>query len=91
MSFPQWTGGPTGPIRDPRPDIDPRDLMRGHPTAPGQRDAGRLTVGRQDALDGQPGIPRVTPTPTSHGPGIPGPTPSGPTQPGVLYDGREDA
>jgi hypothetical protein len=56
-----------------------RDGMRGHPTAPGPLDEAVPRV-----VDGR--TPRVRGNPLGHGPGIPGPTPTGPTQPGVIYD-----
>lgn len=68
-----------------------KEAMRGHPTAPGGRDPFIPRRGLEGpGINGQPGVPRLIPTRLSHGPGIPGPTPSGPTQPGVRYEGEPD-
>lgn len=67
--------------------LNPRQLMKGHPTAPGPRDEYIPRHGRRDAADGTPGIPRVQPSPMSQGPGKPGTTPTGPLQPETVYDG----
>ena len=71
--------------------LNPRQIQtyRGHPTAPGPRDPHAPRGPIDDTDSGQPGVPRLRPSPTSHGPGVPGPTPSGPMQPGVDYEGDE--
>lgn len=67
-----------------------KEAMRGHPTAPGPRDPFVNVVGADsDDGNGIPGLPRVIPTPMSHGPGIPR-MPSGPMQPGVRYLGTDE-
>lgn len=66
-----------------------KEAMRGHPTAPGPRDPFTNRVGAQEGVEGRPGLPRLIPTPMSHGPGIPR-MPSGPLQPGVRYLGTDE-
>lgn len=62
------------------------DAMRGHPTSPGPRDPQIARMGAESPGNGMPGVPRVRfRDGYSHGPGIPGPTPTGPTQPGISY------
>jgi len=65
-----------------------KEAMRGHPTAPGPRDAFRNRVGLPSPGNGVPGLPRLIMGPMSHGPGIPGQAPSGPIQPEVNYNGQ---
>lgn len=65
-----------------------QEAYRGHPTAPGLRDTQIVRRGFEGP-SGRPGIPRVRPSPSSQGPGLPGPTPSGPLQPGTIYDNPE--
>jgi len=90
MAWWNFVGGPLGPIRPARPSAPGKDLIRGHPTAPGPRDEQRPHVGSQDVLDGRPGLPRLRPTPYSQGPGIPGNTPAGPhIGAPVFYEGEE--
>lgn len=67
------------------------DAMRGHPTSPGPREEQIVRRGiKSDGVDGEPGVPRLRPTPYSQGPGIPGNSPAGPMQPGIEYEGFED-
>ena len=90
-------------FRRDSPDFDPlrgfkhgepltgKEAMRGHPTAPGPRDAFRNRVGLESPGNGVPGLPRLIMGPMSHGPGIPGQSPAGPTQPDVLYNGKKSS
>lgn len=79
----------TGPMRDPDPQqesfLRSKEGFAGHPTAPGYREANVPRRGREDTLDGLPGIPRLHPG--THVPGLPGTSPAGPMQPGISYDG----
>lgn len=77
---------------DPEQDAFLRspEARLGHPTVPGPRDAYRPRRGLASPGNGAPGLPRLQPTPTSHGPGLPGHTPSGPIQPGVHWDGPSE-
>jgi hypothetical protein len=76
-----------GPVR--RDDSNERDLTGGHPTVPGDLDRTVYRHGLPSPGNGMPGIPRVRHG-RRHGPGIPGMTPTGPTQPGVTYDGERE-
>lgn len=67
-----------------------REPMAGHPTAPGFNEPYVAQHGAPSPGNGTPGVPRVQPRPGSKGPGIPGMTPSGPTQPGVHYEGEDE-
>lgn len=65
--------------------------MRGHPTAPGPRDAGGLPRRQVDPSpgNGEGAVPRWRTYPREvHADAGPGPTPSGPVQPGVIYEGE---
>jgi hypothetical protein len=89
MAWWNFLGGPQGPVRARQPTAPAKDLMRGHPTAPGPRDSKTPRVGAQEHVDGRPGRPRLTMDPYSWGPGIPGDTPAGPMQPGTRYEGED--
>lgn len=80
MAWWNFVGGPLGPVRKASPDAPGRDLIRGHPTAPGPRDSYVNKKGTADGMNtnGIPGLPRLRPMPYSQGPGIPGETPTGP-------------
>jgi hypothetical protein len=70
--------------------LSPRHIqMRGHPTAPGLRDPYVARMGEEEFADGQPGVPRVQPTPESQAFGVPWQT-NGPMQVNTKYDGPHD-
>jgi hypothetical protein len=73
--------------------LNPRQLaiFRGHPTSPGPNDEQVIRRGGDSPGNGQPGVPRSRPTPESKGPGIPGHSPAGPMQPGIDYEGWDEA
>jgi hypothetical protein len=82
-----------GPIRQDQEQeafLRSPEARKGHPTAPGLRDEYVARRGSASVADGSPGVPRLQPTPSSQGPGLPGPTPSGPLQPDVFYEGEEE-